>query len=303
MARIRSIKPEFFRHEGLFDAERETGLPLRVAFAGLWTVADRDGRFEWRPRSLKLDVLPHDNVEFSRVLDALATRGFIVKYASAGTEFGYIPSWHQHQVPNNREKPSEIPEPTKDAIIPITSTREPRVNHASATPLGKDRVEREGEQEGEGEREQFRPSDGRASASNAPEANAEAAGQKTPSAGTQGHPEAKSSPGGLLLPAEGHANRDGPPDLKAQLFGPCLDWLASRTGRPANARALIGRWLKDAGSEGVLLTIFAQAQREAPIEPVAWIAAAIAARQRRSSKLATAFAGIADAVADAEGAA
>jgi hypothetical protein len=91
-------------------------------------------------------------------------------------------------------------------------------------------------------------------------------------------------------------------DLKAKLFGPCLDWLASRTGKPANAhRALIGRWLKDAGSEGVLLTIFAQAQREAPIEPLAWIAAAIAARQRRSGKLATAFAGIADAVADAEG--
>jgi hypothetical protein len=34
MARIRTIKPEFFRHGGLFDAEIETGLPLRVAFAG-----------------------------------------------------------------------------------------------------------------------------------------------------------------------------------------------------------------------------------------------------------------------------
>lgn len=27
MARIRSIKPEFFQHEALYDAERESGLP------------------------------------------------------------------------------------------------------------------------------------------------------------------------------------------------------------------------------------------------------------------------------------
>lgn len=73
MARIRTIKPEFFRHAGLFDLEQETGLPLRVAFAGLWTAADREGRFAWKPRELKLDCLPFDLVDFSRVLDALST--------------------------------------------------------------------------------------------------------------------------------------------------------------------------------------------------------------------------------------
>ena len=58
MARIRTIKPEFFRHEALFEAEQATGLPLRVAYAGLFTAADREGRFKWSPRSLKLDCLP-----------------------------------------------------------------------------------------------------------------------------------------------------------------------------------------------------------------------------------------------------
>ena len=48
MARIRTIKPEFFRHEALYEAEHETGLPLRVAYAGLWTAADREGRFQWK---------------------------------------------------------------------------------------------------------------------------------------------------------------------------------------------------------------------------------------------------------------
>lgn len=132
MARIRTVKPEFFRHEGLYAAERETGLPLRVAFAGLWCACDREGRFRWQPRTLKLDCLPHDDVDFSRVLDALWTRGFLVKYASAGKEFGAIPSWKQHQVINNRERQSELPKPSENNILP---TRAPRVDDACPTPL------------------------------------------------------------------------------------------------------------------------------------------------------------------------
>jgi hypothetical protein len=45
MGRIRTIKPEFFSHEALFDGERETGLPLRLAFIGLLCQCDREGRF------------------------------------------------------------------------------------------------------------------------------------------------------------------------------------------------------------------------------------------------------------------
>ncbi|PWE52770.1 hypothetical protein DEM27_28610 [Metarhizobium album] len=132
MSRIRTIKPEFFKHEGLFDAEQETGLPIRLAFAGLWTQCDREGRFAWRPRQLKVDIFPYDEVDFSRVLDALATRGFIVKYACQGREFGYIPSWHRHQVVNNREKASELPDPTEIVeVSDASATRGARVEHAS----------------------------------------------------------------------------------------------------------------------------------------------------------------------------
>lgn len=128
MARIRTIKPDFFRHEGLFEAERETGLPLRVAFIGLWTAADREGRFEWRPRQLKLDCLPYDEIDFSRVLDALRTRGFIVSYTEKGERYGVIPSWKQHQFINNREIPSVLPAPENSSIESIASTRDERVS-------------------------------------------------------------------------------------------------------------------------------------------------------------------------------
>lgn len=53
MSRIRTVKPELFKHEELFDAEQNSKLPLRLAFIGLFTVADREGRFKWRPRTLK----------------------------------------------------------------------------------------------------------------------------------------------------------------------------------------------------------------------------------------------------------
>lgn len=125
MARIRTIKPDFFRHLTLYKLEIETSLPLRVAYSGLWTACDREGRFKWEAEILKLDCLPFDNVEFSRVLDTLWTRGFIEKYQVEGREYGYIPSWHDHQIINNRESESKLPEPNDFNIL----TREGRVLH------------------------------------------------------------------------------------------------------------------------------------------------------------------------------
>lgn len=144
MARIRTVKPELLTHEDLFLAEQQTGFPLRIAFVGLFTMADREGRFKWRPGTLKLGVLPFDQLDFSRVLDALASRGFICKYQVDGVDYGVIPTFGKHQVINNRESRSEIPEPEENSFISMTSTRESRVNDASYTPLMQDKGEGKG---------------------------------------------------------------------------------------------------------------------------------------------------------------
>lgn len=138
MARIRSIKPEFFAHEELFDLEASCGLPVRLAFAGLWTVADREGRFKWRPRTIKKDVLPYDDVDFAAVLNALEGAGFVRRYEVDGEEYGLIPAFHKHQHINTREAQSTIPAPP-DAC---TET------HVYARGEGKGR---EGSKEGETE--------------------------------------------------------------------------------------------------------------------------------------------------------
>ena len=148
--RIRTIKPEFFHHEGIFEAELQSKLPLRLAFIGLWCAADREGRFKWEPRRLGVQILPYDNVDFSRVLDALTTRGFIAKYASGNAYYGVIPTFPRHQVINNREKESELPEPLQYIAFDACPTRDPRDNHAGKAE-GKGR---EGNKEGKGTRKE-----------------------------------------------------------------------------------------------------------------------------------------------------
>lgn len=128
--RIRTIKPEFFTHEGLYELEKESGLPIRIAFAGLWCVADKAGRFKWEPRRIGVSVMPYDGIDFSRVLDALFTGGFLQRYRVEGVEYGAIPSFARHQFLNNKEKESILPEPSLAKAQDATKTRDPRDDYA-----------------------------------------------------------------------------------------------------------------------------------------------------------------------------
>ena len=133
-------------HDGLYEAERAEKLPLRIAFVGLWCAADREGRFKWEPRRLGAQILPFDGVDFSRVLHALTTSAFIREYLVGVATFGAIPSWKKHQIINNRERDSEIPNPAEGEQLDACPTRDARVPHASKAE-GKGR---EGNKEGKG---------------------------------------------------------------------------------------------------------------------------------------------------------
>lgn len=135
MSRIRTVKPELFRHEGLFNVEINCKLPIRLAFISLFTCCDREGRFKWRPQSLKLDMLPYDDLDILNVLNALEKHDFIKKYEHHGERYGYIPSFLKHQYINNREMPSDIPSPM-DLII-LTTTRSKTLDLNVDAPLSK----------------------------------------------------------------------------------------------------------------------------------------------------------------------
>jgi hypothetical protein len=110
MSRTRLIKPGFFLNEELGRLP-----PLdRILFAGLWTIADREGRLEDRPVRIKAEVLPFDDYDVDAALDRLAAAGFIRRYFLGTLCYACITKFHKHQRPHARELPSEIPEFTEE---------------------------------------------------------------------------------------------------------------------------------------------------------------------------------------------
>jgi hypothetical protein len=105
MARSRNIKPGFFANEDLVELDFAT----RLLFAGLWTVADKAGRLEDRPKKIKISVFPADDVDIDSMLSSLAARGFIARYEVSGSRYIQVANWTKHQNPHHTEKASVIP--------------------------------------------------------------------------------------------------------------------------------------------------------------------------------------------------
>jgi len=106
MARARNIKPGFFKNDALVELSFET----RLFFIGLWTMADREGRLEDRPKKMRMEIFPADSVDVGRCLDDLERSGFIHRYAKDGNQYIQIVNFAKHQNPHHKEAPSTIPE-------------------------------------------------------------------------------------------------------------------------------------------------------------------------------------------------
>ena len=142
MARIRTIKPEFFTSEDIVELD-----PLaRLLYIALWCEADKEGRLAWKPKTFKMRYLPADNCDIDALCDALLTRGLLVTY---GDGLAYIPSFKNHQHINPREKDSVLPAPTEENM-----TRHPRVSDASVTHREEGRKEGKGREGKESSSEQ-----------------------------------------------------------------------------------------------------------------------------------------------------
>lgn len=109
MARARNIKPSFFTNEDLVELAFE----VRLLFIGLWTLADREGRLEDRPKRIKMAIFPADNVDVESGLEELAKAGFIDRYTASGVACIQVVNFAKHQNPHVREAASELPENIK----------------------------------------------------------------------------------------------------------------------------------------------------------------------------------------------
>lgn len=107
MARARNIKPGFFKNELLAEMPPET----RLLFMGLWCLADREGRFEDRPKKIKMELFPCDSFSIEDSLALLAKDGFLLRYEVDGKRYAQVVNFTKHQMPHHKEVPSDIPAP------------------------------------------------------------------------------------------------------------------------------------------------------------------------------------------------
>ncbi len=122
MARIRTIKPEFFTSLTI-DA---LSLEQRLTFIGLWTYCDDDGRCKYDPRLIRAALWPLSERSPDDVADdirGLSEASLITHYVVGERSFLAVNGWREHQR-INRRTPSKVPGPDSGEIRPLTSKNE-----------------------------------------------------------------------------------------------------------------------------------------------------------------------------------
>ncbi|MEA2914462.1 MAG: hypothetical protein QOJ15_6543 [Bradyrhizobium sp.] len=95
MARIRSVHPGLFKDEAFM----ELSMAARVLVIGIWTLADDHGVFEWKPRLIRAEVFPSDNVEIEPLLDELIAQHCIQRFNNSGRTYAVIRNFCLYQRP------------------------------------------------------------------------------------------------------------------------------------------------------------------------------------------------------------
>ncbi len=111
MARIRTIKPEFWTSEQVMECE-----PLsRLLFIGIWNFCDDAGNHPLSEKTLKALVFPADDIDSAtirRLIDDLSANGLLTLYTHSGKVYLHVNGWHHQKI----EKPTiKHPEFTQQA--------------------------------------------------------------------------------------------------------------------------------------------------------------------------------------------
>ncbi len=105
MARSRNIKPGFFKNYDLADA----GPHVQLLFAGLWCLADREGRLEDKPRFIKAELFPYYDFDVNGGLTELERLKFICRYTVDSLAVIQVLNFKKHQSPHKTEKAAVLP--------------------------------------------------------------------------------------------------------------------------------------------------------------------------------------------------
>ena len=131
MARIRTIKPTFFRSRAV---RKLSSNDVRLLWVGLWPLSDDEGRMLDEPEQLVGDLwaLELNAEQIEAALSELHKHGRIVRYEVDGERFMQVTNWLDHQ---RIQKPnaSEIPP------IPVSDNSDTTTGTVSVGREGKGR--------------------------------------------------------------------------------------------------------------------------------------------------------------------
>lgn len=108
MARIRSIHPGLFTDEAFVSLSTDA----QVLLFGLYTEADDQGVFEWKPLTLRMRLRPTKDGAIDPMLSEMEAANIIIKYEINGRHYGAIRNFRKYQRP---KKPNAI-HPINDEI-------------------------------------------------------------------------------------------------------------------------------------------------------------------------------------------
>jgi uncharacterized phage protein (TIGR02220 family) len=112
VARIRSIKPDFWTDEKIVELPFEA----RLFFIGSWNFADDNGNLQRSAKKLKMQIFPADVIDCEPLIQSLIHHGLLIEYSVNGEEYLHIKGFRNHQVVNRPSK-SNIPEPKNNDLF------------------------------------------------------------------------------------------------------------------------------------------------------------------------------------------
>lgn len=119
MARIRSIKPEFWTSEQL----SECSALARLLFVGMWSFSDDNGIHPASVARLKMEIFPSDDFTRAQIgewVDQLIRVGLVRAYDVEGESFWQVTGWHHQRI----DKPT-YKHPLPSGEVPAATPRTP----------------------------------------------------------------------------------------------------------------------------------------------------------------------------------
>ena len=148
MARIRTVKPEFWTDEQVMELS-----PLaRLLFIGMWNFCDDRGVHPASTKTLKAEVFPADDITADQIgglVTEMIRQGLLSEFEAQGRRWWAVTGWHHQMI--NRPSTSKYPAPPTKSGTDSGSAHgvltEPSVSAHGGLPAGREGKGEEGREE------------------------------------------------------------------------------------------------------------------------------------------------------------